>query len=402
LLRQHYLGVVKKFEPYSVLLDSGATPDQVKEAIVALLQPYVLDKELLQELAVSVLASEAICVGQLSSRPDWKTLLDSAFLIRERAIAVDKARSFEVICFFEAPIKEAQRKYSLQIVFEQSKEGLHLDEYAFEMFRLIGALLESSIQPFLKELYCLALVANGLPVDPPVISRTDFGRIVEQFEKLLNDPHFVSPPPWNVRLNQWRNIAQHHSYKIDGENIVAHYGKSEPPRQIEISRDELFSVSKELLRRLGAMKSSRELTTLNYLDELRPLLPKTERDIYCIATELGAAFATQGFTLIELKEADGHVVAQFVDAAPQAGPLRHIHCSQFIVPIAHRFPGVGVEVHLQPSGEGQKQWAFSASAEELERILKSENPLLQLAEVVWPINPSANNRGQPPVSEDDG
>lgn len=387
MLRQHYLGTVKQFEPYSVLLDSGATPDQVKGAIVALLHPYVADKELLQQLAVSVLANEAICVGQLSSRADWKALLDCAFSIRERAIAIDKAKSFEVICFFEAPIKEAQRKYSLQIVFEQSKDGLHLDEYAFEMFRLIGALIESTIQPFLKELHCLALVASGMPVEPQTVSRTDFGRVVEQFEKLLNNSDFVSPPPWNVRLNQWRNIAQHHSYMIEGENIVAHYGKAEPPRRIEITRDELFSVSKELLRRLGAMKSSREITTLNYLDELRPLLPKTERDIYCIATELGAAFATQGFTLVELKEVDGLAVASFVDAAPQAGPLRHIHCSQFIVPIAHRFPGVGVEVHLCNSDDGEKTWVFSASAEEIKHILEAENPLLKLAEVVWPKNP---------------
>lgn len=386
MLRQHYLGVVKQFEPYSVLLDSGATPDQVKEAIVALLRPYVVDKELLQQLAVSVLANEAICVGQLSSRPAWKALLDSAFSIRERAISADKVKSFEVICFFETPIKEAQRKYSLQIVFEQSKDDLHLDEYAFEMFRLIGALIESTIQPFLKELYCLALVAKGMPVDPPTVSRTDFGRIVEQFEKLLNDSDFVSPSPWNVRLNQWRNIAQHHSYMIAGENIVARYGKAEPPRQIEITRDELFSVSKELLCRLGALKSSRELTTLNYLDELRPLLPKTDRDVYCIATELGAAFATQGFTLTELKEVDGLVVARFVDAAPQAGPLRHIHCSQFIVPIALRFPDIGVEVHLHPNEE-QEKWVFSASAEEIERILEAENPLLKLAEVVWQKNP---------------
>lgn len=386
-MRQHYLEVVNKFEPFSALLDAGAAPSQVKEAIVALLYPYVIDKDLLQQLAVPVLANEAICVGQLSSRPDWKALLDGAFSIRNRAISADKPKSFEVICFFEAPIKEAQRKYSLQIVFEQSKDDLHIDEYAFEMFRLIGALIESTIQPFLKELYCLALVANGMPFDSSAVLRADFGRIVEQFEKLLDDSNFLSPSPWNVRLNQWRNIAQHHSYTIAGKNIVARYGKSDPSRQIEVTRDELFFVSKELIRRLGALKSSRELTTLNYLDELRPLLPKTDRNIYCVATELGAAFATQGFTLTELKEQDGLVVARFADAAPHAGPSRHIHCSQFIVPIAHRFPGIGVEVHLHPN-EDQEHWVFFVSAEGIERVLEADNPLLKLAEVMtWRKTP---------------
>lgn len=154
-MRQHYLNTVKAFEPFSEMLDAGATPDQIKEAVIALLHPYVFDKDLLQRLSVSVLANEAICVGQLSSRADWKALLDVAFSIRKCAINADKSESFEVFCFFEESIREAQRKYSLQIVFEHPKEDLHIDEFAFEMFRLIGTLVESTIQPFLKELHCL-------------------------------------------------------------------------------------------------------------------------------------------------------------------------------------------------------------------------------------------------------
>ena len=308
-----------------MLLDAGATPAQVKEAIIALLSPYVEDKELLRQLSVTVLANEAACVGQLSSRPDWKSLLDLAFFIRRGAIKTNKIKSFEIITAFEIPIEQAQKKYFLQIIFEQSKKGLNNDEYAFEMFRLIGALIESTIQPFMKELYCLSLIGKGLPVDPATVLRTDFGRIVEQFEKLLDDSCFLSPPPWNVRLNQWRNIAQHHSYVVRGESIVAHYGRSDPPHHIELSREELFAVSKELIRRLGALKSSREITTLNHLNELSPLLPVTERDVYCIATELSAAFSTQGFTLTDLTESNEIVAAKFLDTSPNAAGLSHLY-----------------------------------------------------------------------------
>ncbi|MCE1241949.1 hypothetical protein [Oryzomicrobium sp.] len=381
MIRQRYLEVVKKFEPYSVLLDAGATPAQVKEAIIALLSPYVADKELLRQLAVTVLANEAACIGQLSSRPDWKSLLDLAFSIRKGAIETNKSKSFETIAAFEVPIREAQRKYSLQIVFEQSKEGLGNDEYAFEVFRIIGALIESTIQPFVKELYCLFLIGKGLSVDSATVLHTDFGKIAGQFEKLLDDSSLLSPPPWNIRLNQWRNIAQHHSYIVSGKSIVAYYGKSNPSHHVELSREELFAVSKELIRRLGALKSSREITTLNHLDELRPLLPATDRDVYCIATELGAAFATQGFALLDLKENNGTLVAKFLDTSPNAGPSRHFHCSQFIVPIAQRFPDLGVQVHLQ-SSTTQDRWMFSAGATDLKDVLRGDNPLLKLSEVM--------------------
>lgn len=127
-MRQHDLDVLKKFEPFTALLEAGATPSQIKKVVLALLDPYIVDKDLLRQLAISVLANETVCVGQLSSRLDWMALLYAAFLIRERAISVDKARSFEVFCFFKESIREAQRKYSLQIVFEQSKDDLHIDE----------------------------------------------------------------------------------------------------------------------------------------------------------------------------------------------------------------------------------------------------------------------------------
>jgi len=292
-MRQHYLEVVRSFEPFTDMLRAGATSSQVKEAVIALLDPYVTDKDLLRRLSVSVLANEATCVAQLSSRPEWKEILDLAFSIRTRAIEASKAIAFDTLCAFEEHIREAQRKYSLQIVFEQPKEGLKLDEYAFEMFRLIGSLTESTIQPFLKELYCLACIADGRPVSLMAVLRTDFGKVVEDFERLLSNPNFLAPHPWMLRISQWRNIAQHHSYKVVGEKVAVHYGKGPTPRSVEVTRDELFLLAKELIRRLGAMKSTRELTILNHIGELRPLLPTTGAHVYGTATELVAAFATQ-------------------------------------------------------------------------------------------------------------
>src|SRR5690349_6619549 len=108
-MRQKYLDAVTRSAPYLALLDAGASPTDIKSAIVKVLYPYVVDKELLNTCAVSVLANEAVCVAQLSSRPDWKSLLEETVSLRDSAIAIDKQQSFKVLCFFEEAIRDAQR-----------------------------------------------------------------------------------------------------------------------------------------------------------------------------------------------------------------------------------------------------------------------------------------------------
>ncbi|MDP3228571.1 MAG: hypothetical protein Q8N13_11425 [Acidovorax sp.] len=314
-------------------------------------------------------------------RPEWKDLLVKSFEIRNAAISKDQLLAYKIICDFEVLIREAQRKYSMQIIFEQSKDGLNIEEYAFEMFRLIGGLIESTIQPFIKEIYCLAVVNAGQQVDIKSVIEADFGRIIEQFSHLNCFPSLLTPGTWGVRVNQWRNIAQHHSFRVVGESIEATYGKSSPKRSIAIAREDLFSLSKELIRRLGALKSSRELTILNNIENLRDRLPIVETDIYSIATELAAAFATQGFTLAGLEETTDVVSARIIDVNPAPGHIRQIHCSQFVLSLGARFPQKGIEVNYETQGSAEK-FKFSLTVEANRVLGELQLPFEKLAELL--------------------
>lgn len=109
---------------------------------------------------------------------------------------------------------------------------MNLDEYAFELFRNIGGLIESTLQPYLKEFYCLTCISNGIPVSADTAQNEDFGRVIAKLEKMIPLPNLVAPAPWGLRLNQWRNISQHHTYKVVEDKIVAEYGKSLPPKRL--------------------------------------------------------------------------------------------------------------------------------------------------------------------------
>ncbi|MBT9514034.1 MAG: hypothetical protein IV104_16970 [Acidovorax sp.] len=380
-VRPHYLKTVETFEPFTKIVKSGISPAELKKSLVAVLDPYVRDKELLWRCAVSGLANEALCIANLNLRPEWRDLLVKSFEIRNTAISKAPTQAYQVICDFEKNIREAQRKYSMQILFEQSKEELKTDEYAFEMFRLIGSLIESTIQPFLKEIYCLAEINAGQPKNVQSVIDADFGQIIEQFNRLNCFPALLTPGSWGIRINQWRNIAQHHSFSVTGENIEATYGKSSPKKSISITRNELFSLSKELIRGLGALKSSRELTILNNIDQLRDRIAHFEVDIYSIATELAAAFATQGFTLIGLEESNDLVSASILDANPTQGNIRQIHCSQFVLPIGARFPQKGIEVTYESEGSTEK-FKFSITPEANRVLGELQAPFERLADLL--------------------
>lgn len=379
-MRKKFFDTATKFEPFTALYGEGASPDQVKDAVIQLLDPYVPDKTRLHELAVSALAGEAISIARLSFRQDWKAILDLCFAIRERAIAFNDQRAFELMGYFELPIAEAQRSFSLLVVFEVPKDDLTLGEFAFELIRTLGTLIESTLQPYIKELYCLQVTSSGGTVDPVIVAAEDFGQVCEKLDKLLQDTTFLTPEPWGVRINQLRNIAQHHAYAIKGDSIIATYARSKPPKEVVLSRTDLLALAQELVCRLGALKSSRAITHLNHIEQLDPFLPEAEPHRYSDATALVASFATQGFRLLELKVTDIQATAILEDVAPGDGNQRPIHCSQFVATIASRFRGVSVQVRYLSNG--RHPWTFEASAQDLERIMQLDEPLQELARVV--------------------
>lgn len=379
-MRKRYLDAVCKFEPFTALYQLGANPESVKEAVVGLLNPYVPDKAKLADSAVSHLAGEAISVGRLCSKPDWKGLLDRCFSIRNAAIAADPKRAFEVMGYFDSMILEAQKSYALLVVFEVPKNDLALDEFAFELLRTIGTLVESNLQPYLKELCCLEAVAVGRMVDPIEVVSTDFGQICERLGQSEKNVPLLTPQPWQIRVNQWRNIAQHHAFVCDCDSIIVKYGRTRPPKEAALTRPELLMVAQELVGRLGAMKTSRAITHFNHIEQLQSYLPPAKPHPYNDVTSLAAAFATQGFRLTDLEATDTEVDAVIEDAAPRNDLVRPIHCSQFVATIAERFPGRSVRIRYFV--EGRHSWTFGASAADLTRVMCLEDPLRELAHVI--------------------
>lgn len=379
-MRQQYFEALATSEPYTALYQLGADPTAVKAAILRLLSPYVRDQDRLAQYAASHLAGEAIAIGRLSSSPERLSILERCFAIREAAIAVDATRAYEVAGYFEHEILEAQKSYGLLVSFELLKDELSLEEVAFELLRSLGTLIESNLQPYLKELHCLVTIGAGAPIDLNSVSRADFGQVCEWIQKALGDTSLLTPPPWGIRINQWRNIAQHHSFSCDNEMVLVRYGKALPQKQASLSRAELLDLARSLVWRLGSLKASRTLTHFNHIDALDQYLPAPKSHLYNDAAALAASFATQGFHLTKLDLTDTDVDAVIEDTAPGEGLTRPVHCSQFVASIAEQFPGRSVRIRYFV--KAAHKWTFSAKRDALADVMALEDPLQKLAHVV--------------------
>jgi hypothetical protein len=379
-MRKTFLEAASKAEPFSSLYAAGATPAVVKEALIRLLQPFVVDKGLLAEHAVGYLSGEAITIAKLSARPQWRRNLQTCLGFRDAAIGRDVQRTVDVMTHFEPAISEAQKTYTHLVLFELPKADLDLDEFAFEILRNLGLLIESGLQPYLKELYALILVAKGGPVDLSAVTAQDLGRTCEALDTHIQDPAFLTPPPWNVRLNQWRNIAQHSDFVVEQSSIKVTYGRSTPRHGQTLSREDLLDVAHEVVSRVGALRCSRVLASLNHMSTLGSLLPSATPPPYVTATSLTAAFATQGFRLTELSVSNTDLNASLEDATSHPQLERAIHCSQFVATFASHYPGLSI--CLRYYSDGRHRWTFEAAADDLGRVMAMSEPLEGLAEVV--------------------
>jgi hypothetical protein len=364
--------------PFFEMLAAGATSGQIKSLIVEVLAPYIRDKNFLIEHALAVFGPDAIRIGRLVTNEQWKQLLDCVLEVRATALRVEPKKCLEVYFFFEPHIRQAESSYALIAAMEQPKGELELDEFAFEAFRNIGAIIESVLQDFIREFFCLLCISRGVPFSLEVVLQLDLGGVIARTLELCVVDKLLATQ--DVRLSQWRNIAQHHNYKTTSVEITAWYGKN-GERSITLSRENLLQVAKEVVARVAIFKGSREIELANNRVIFRPLLTVVANSLSSSATMISAAISTQGFKLVRLVDDDKNVAAEIADLTESEGFERVIHCAQFLAVVSGYFPGRDVEITYRTEA-GNELWLLSITAADIQEVRKLNEPTGGFAEKV--------------------
>lgn len=125
------------------------------------------------------------------------------------------------------------------LYLEVDKAELPLEEFRHEVFRNIGAVIESFLFPHLRDLLMQVRLARGTMASYGQVASLKLGNVVNELHDTLGMPDLVAPPPWRIRLNQWRNIGQHHRSCVRGSLIYGYYGEPPNEQEVSFSRNEL-------------------------------------------------------------------------------------------------------------------------------------------------------------------
>lgn len=367
--------------PVLKMYDLGFTPLEVKRLFVETLKPYFRDESVLAAIDVGLLGVVAANAGKLSTSPIGERLLELAVGHARNAIAVDSEGSFSVCAFWEPSIVKATSEFWSVLHLELVKDDLPLEEFRVEIFRNIGSMIEACLKPMLGYTLSQIRVGKGVPSPSAEIEGMELGDIVGELHRDFGDKELAAPSPWGVRLNHWRNIAQHHNSFVRDGSIVGIYGKGRGKKEVVLTRGEVLEVARRIGEILTAMNTARVIymhENAEYLAKYLPVIAlREESHLLSFTTAVG----TQGFQVDDIELTGTSILVKIRDRMDKPWMERFVHCSQFVLFMWHLFPKAHLELHFA-SKDGTPHGRVWVEGKDLERVSELRDPFKDLANIV--------------------
>lgn len=367
--------VISRVGQGGVLTDlsgAGMTPEQVKEEVTALFEPYFEHQDMLARFALSHLLTEAPNLVYLLQDP-WALEMFRRCLGTHRAAKlIAPEASLEAVCASVADAMQGLSCYWSMFHLEYDQDALGIEEFTYQATQQMGVLLEAVAKPYLKALLHQVRISRREPVTRDELASETLGNVVNALADRSGYSSLFEPPPWHLRLHKWRNIAQHHSAVVDGQNIICHYGTTQRPRSIVLTRGELLAVLMSLMLCVRVLKLANTVYFLDNFSGIQALgiLP-TNLDIRpeMVLLPLQLQFASLGFELLDFQWDDAQavvIIQERLDADP--GQRRH-HMTQFALLLWRYTEAPRVTVEYRERG-GTPNFRVSASGTDCKRVLE--------------------------------
>ena len=316
------------------MIELGFHPNEIKEAIIESLSPYFENKDVLEKLAIDILVPESINILRLQRNKGFFIFFEKCLSAYRLAKLKDSKSCFESCAIWKSQIIQSLSEFWSVLCLEVDKNTLEIEEFVHECFRNIGDFTEGLIKPYLKVLLHQIKIGDGIKTSVENINSLDLGQIVN---KLIQNGYtdLLMPAPWNIRLNQWRNIAYHHSAKIVDNKIVCWYGIPPNIKTVQLFRNELLQIVDTISNILKPLKLAYTLFFIDHAQEIEKFLISDETEIreesefICFASGL----ASQGFEIVEYKKSSEEAKLTVKDLSDMNPNERKIHASQFLFPL---------------------------------------------------------------------
>jgi hypothetical protein len=315
--------------PFLAMAEAGVAPSEIKDFVISELSPYFENFNVVKDLSVDILSPEVINLYNIRLQGD-EYLLNYVLGVYRNAKSNNENASFQICADNEQAINDGLSHYMSLFLMEVPKSELGLHEYTQDMFKIIGSVIEACLKPFIFDLLLQQRICRNKNFN--LIESPKLRVMVQELYDTIEEKELMAPNPWGIRLSQWRNIAQHHNTKIDGNSIICNYGEGQNRNEVTLSRDKLGDLTQKVMSIFRTIKLARTIFFIDNLQKIKPLINDLNMREETRLLSLTTAVSTQGFKLNNLNLTEESATAEIVDTQ-EPSQLRYIHASQFLVPL---------------------------------------------------------------------
>lgn len=260
---------MKKFERLSLEYQSyKKSPDyknksELKEIVWRELSPYFSNKNNF-ELCFSLnqIITEYNLFVSNKDNPYFLSAFNSFFSIYKEAKINNFKITFQILSEELSSTSKAIQNYAEVGNLEQDKNVERLDLFAKLCFRDIGDILEGSIKEFAK----LIFILSGGNESHKGKDKTSFGSMINVLLKKGLESCYIFKP-YNITINQLRNISYHKDYVTDNEKklIICKYASN---KLLELTKDQLLDIAIMVNKLYLAHKVSYEFFLMDNISEI--------------------------------------------------------------------------------------------------------------------------------------
>jgi hypothetical protein len=330
---ERIISAIKEESPLLRMIQLGLKPEEIKEAIIESLESYFDNKDILEQFAIEALIPESINLLKLKNDKWFFGMFEKCISTYRLAKSKDPQNCFESCALWQPYIFHSISKYWSVLHLEVDKTVLEIEEFLHDCLRNIGEIIEAFIKPYLKVLLHQIKIVNGTKNVIEDIDSLELGIIVDELIQKSKYADLFIPPPWNIKLNQWRNIAYHHTAKIENDEIICWYGKAPNIKKIRLSRNELLQVVHTVFNIYKTIRLAYMFFFIDNVKEINKFSISIEARDEATFVNFAAGLASQGFEIVEYKKKPDESKIVVKDASNLDPNKRRIHASQFLFPL---------------------------------------------------------------------
>ena len=251
------------------LYKQGLRQDEIEHFILDKFRPYLKSKSILRLHLLVYLSQYIDTLLYILSDPENKVLFEKCLEVYWEAKAIDLDECYRSYQYWQEEVLAATSKIVTMIILDQDRTTMNLHEFAEDVFTKIGKIIEACIQPHLRILFFLENIINHKKSSKIDIDKLILGVIVDKLNKYKIFNNIIIPPPWNVKLNHWRNISKHDSYSIEDNKIVCKYKKPPNQKKVVLLQPELWKLFLVINDIFGILRLAHSVFFLDNIDEIR-------------------------------------------------------------------------------------------------------------------------------------